>query len=199
MSDIYRTVALTRRGGPEVLQVVNLPLDPQGAGQVLIHVNAAGVGAAAVIRNCLTAWQMIHRVAKVGAGKTALVTAAAGGVRIAALQLLRLTGVRTYGSALSSKQELLRSPGATPVDLRAKAVDKLFRALGPDGIDYACDGVGLGFGANVSRPRLTLKDNWDGNPDRIPPVFSTIASVNRGDTVYPPNPKRRLGFVPRPV
>ena len=46
--------------------------------------------AAAVILNYVTAWQMIHRVAKVKAGQTALVTGAAGGVGTAALQLLRL-------------------------------------------------------------------------------------------------------------
>src|SRR5476649_1880952 len=39
------------------------------------------VQAAGVILNHVTAWQMIHRVAKVQPGQTALVTGAAGGVR----------------------------------------------------------------------------------------------------------------------
>jgi NADPH:quinone reductase len=55
--------------------------------------------AAAVILNYVTAWQMIHRVVKVRPGQTALVTGAAGGVGTAALQLLRLARVKTYGAA----------------------------------------------------------------------------------------------------
>ena len=51
--------------------------------------------AAAVILNYVTAWQMIHRTAKIQRGQTALVTGAAGGVGTAALQLLRLAGVKT--------------------------------------------------------------------------------------------------------
>ena len=50
------------------------------------------VQAAATVLNYVTAWQMIHRVARVRCGQTALVTGAAGGVGTAALQLLRLAG-----------------------------------------------------------------------------------------------------------
>ena len=57
------------------------------------------VQAAGAILNYVTAWQMIHRVAKVSSGQTALVTGAAGGVGTAALQILRLAGVKTYGAA----------------------------------------------------------------------------------------------------
>jgi NADPH:quinone reductase len=222
MSDTYRAVMLTRKGGPEVLQVVELPLVPPAPGELRIRVSAAGLGAtdlmmlkggymfapkipfvpgyevagrvdvlgpgvvgfnpgqrvaaltvygafaefltreaehflpipdgvtdrdaAAVILNYVTAWQMIHRVAKVEAGKTALVTAAAGGVGTAALQLLRLAGVKTYGSASLPKHELLRSLGATPLDYKAGTVDRLVRSHESAGVDYAFDGVG---GASV--------------------------------------------------
>ena len=61
--------------------------------------------AAAVILNYVTARQMIHRVAKVRPGQTALVTAAAGGVGTAALQLLRLAEVKTYGAASAPKHD----------------------------------------------------------------------------------------------
>src|SRR5580698_7630881 len=152
MAATYRAVMLTKPGGPEGLQVVELP----GPGQLRVRVNAAGIGstdlvilagkyrfapkiplvpgyevagavdaigagvtgfavgdrvaaltvyggfaellvreaehflpipdgvsdrdAAAVILNYVTAWQMIHRVAKVKSGETALVTGAAGGL-----------------------------------------------------------------------------------------------------------------------
>jgi NADPH2:quinone reductase len=104
--------------------------------------------AAAVILNYVTAWQMIHRVAKVRAGQTALVTGAAGGVGTAALQLLRLAGVKTYGAASAPKHELVRSLGATPIDYRAGPIDRLTRALEPNGVDYAFDAIG---GANIGK------------------------------------------------
>jgi NADPH2:quinone reductase len=94
----------------------------------------------------VTAWQMIHRVAKVQPGQTALVTGAAGGVGTAALQLLRLAGAKTYGAASTPKHAVVRSLGATPIDYRAGRLDRLMRALEPQGVDYVFDAVG---GANV--------------------------------------------------
>jgi len=87
-----------------------------------------------------------HRVAKVQPGQTALVTGAAGGVGTAALQLLRLAGVKTYGAASAAKHGTLRSLGATPIDYRAGSIDRLTRALEPEGVDYVFDAVG---GANI--------------------------------------------------
>jgi NADPH:quinone reductase-like Zn-dependent oxidoreductase len=222
MAATYRAVMVTKKGGPEALHVVELPVEPPGPGQLRVRVRAAGVGstdlvllagkyrfapkipvvagyeiagvvdaigagvtgfevgnrvaaltfhggfaelvvreaehflpipdgvsdrdAAAVILNYVTAWQMIHRVAKVKAGETALVTGAAGGVGTAALQLLRLAGVKTYGAASAPKQDILRALGATPIDYRAGAIDRLTRALQPEGVDYVFDAVG---GANI--------------------------------------------------
>jgi NADPH:quinone reductase-like Zn-dependent oxidoreductase len=102
--------------------------------------------AAAVVLNYGTAWQMIHRTAKVRFGQTALVTGAAGGVGTAALQLLRLAGVKTYGAASASKHSTVRSLGATPIDYRAGSIDRLTRALEPGGVDFVFDAVG---GANI--------------------------------------------------
>jgi NADPH2:quinone reductase len=102
--------------------------------------------AAAVILNYVTAWQMIHRVAKVQSGQTALVTGAAGGVGTATLQLLRLAGVKTYGAASAKKHETVRKLGATPIDYRAGRLDRLTRNLEPHGVDHVFDAVG---GANI--------------------------------------------------
>jgi len=90
---------------------------------------------------------MIHRVAKVRAGETALVTGAAGGVGTAALQLLRLAGLKTYGAASAKKHATVRALGATPIDYQAGRVDRLLRALEPRGVDHVFDAVG---GANIS-------------------------------------------------
>lgn len=40
----YRAVMLTKKGGPEVLQVVELPLEEPGPGQLRVRVRATGVG-----------------------------------------------------------------------------------------------------------------------------------------------------------
>ncbi|MEI9974238.1 MAG: alcohol dehydrogenase catalytic domain-containing protein [Ignavibacteriota bacterium] len=45
MPETYRAVMLPKKGGPEVLQVVELPVEPPAAGQIRIRVGAAGVGA----------------------------------------------------------------------------------------------------------------------------------------------------------
>jgi NADPH2:quinone reductase len=87
---------------------------------------------------------MIHRVAKVRPGQTALVTGAGGGVGTAALQLLRLAGVKTYGAASSPKHEILRSLGATPIDYRAGPIDRATRAFEPQGVDHVFDAIGGG-------------------------------------------------------
>ena len=64
----------------------------------------------------------------------------------AALQLLKLAGVKAYGAASPSKHDTLRSLGATPIDYRAGSIDRLTRALEPEGVDYVFDAVG---GANI--------------------------------------------------
>ena len=45
----YRAVMLTRKGGPDVLKVVELPLESPGPGQLRVRVTAAGVGATDLI------------------------------------------------------------------------------------------------------------------------------------------------------
>ena len=44
MTETYRAVMLTKKGGPEVLQVVVLPVEHPGPGQLRVRVRAAGVG-----------------------------------------------------------------------------------------------------------------------------------------------------------
>ncbi len=104
------------------------------------------VAAAAAILNYVTAWQMIHRTTKVRPGQTALVTAAAGGVGTALLQLLRLAEVKSYGAASRKKHATVRELGATPIDYTAGDLDHLTRALEPQGVDWVFDAVG---GANI--------------------------------------------------
>jgi len=72
----------------------------------------------------------------------ALVTGANGGVGTALLELLRLRGVRVIGAAALAKHELVRSFGATAIPSRGAPLDALVRAIVPDGVDVAFDGIG---------------------------------------------------------
>ena len=148
-----RVAALTVYGGFAELVVREaehfLPI-PEGV---------SDVQAAGAILNYVTAWQMIHRVAKVSSGQTALVTGAAGGVGTAALQILRLAGVKTYGAASPRKHETVRKLGAIPLDYRAGRLDRLTRALEPRGVDAVFDAVGganIGLCIRAARPRGTV-------------------------------------------
>ena len=105
------------------------------------------VEAAALILNYVSAWQMIHRVAKPKRRSTALVTGAGGGVGTALLQLLKLEGVTAYGAASRPKHDLIEKLGGIPIDCRSGPVDRLVRARESGGVDVAFDALG---GASIA-------------------------------------------------
>ena len=135
-----RVAALTVHGGFGELLVRN------AQDFLAIPEQVSDVEAAAVVLNYVTAWQMIHRVVRVRPGRAALVTGAAGGVGTATLQLLRLAGVKSYGAASANKHPTVRKLGAIPIDYRTGRIDRLTRALEPQGVDYVFDAIG---GANI--------------------------------------------------
>lgn len=127
-----RVTALTVRGG--YAQQVILP-----AGELVpVPDGVDPAEAAALTLNYVSAYQMLHRVARVQPGERVLVHGAAGGVGTALLQLGRLHGLELYGTASAAKHDLVREMGATPIDYRNE--DFLVR-LG-DGVDAAIDGIG---------------------------------------------------------
>jgi NADPH2:quinone reductase len=218
MAETYRAVMLTRKGGPEVLETVTLPVTEPGPGEVRIRVRAVGAGytdaimrsgtyvfapkipfvpgydtvgevealgpgvtslrlgqrvagltvwggyaeklirkaeefvpvpdglddaeVVALILNYVTAYQAIHRVAEVKPGQQTLVTGASGGVGSALVELLRVHGAPAIGAASTSHHDFVRGLGATPVESRGAPLDRLVRALVPDGVDVAFDGIG---------------------------------------------------------
>jgi NADPH2:quinone reductase len=95
----------------------------------------------ALILNYVTAYQMIHRTAQMRPGQLGLVTGANGGVGTALLELLRVHGARAIGAASPKHFELVRSLGGEPIESRGKALDVAVRALHPEGVDVAFDGV----------------------------------------------------------
>ena len=168
---------------------------------VAIPDGVSDIQAASLVLNYVTAWQMIHRVAKpksgTGAhfpkfvldrgdhfrelrkvmgtskhidssaafpfevpgsnsphvvqelqmgGTSALVTAAGGGVGTALLQLLKLAGVRAYGTASSAKRDLVERLGGVAIDYHGASIDRVVRAREGRGVDIAFDALG---GSNI--------------------------------------------------
>lgn len=105
----------------------------------------AGVGAAeaeTLVVNGITAWQMLHRKARVRAGQTVLVHGANGGVGSVLVQLARAAGARVIGTASARHHDALRDKGVEPVDYRTDDVPARVRALAPGGVDAVFDHVG---------------------------------------------------------
>jgi NADPH:quinone reductase-like Zn-dependent oxidoreductase len=97
--------------------------------------------------NGLTAYQMLHHVAKVRAGQTVLVLGVAGGVGTLLAQLARHAGARVIGTASPRHHEALRELGVEPVDYRDPDVAARVRELAPGGVDAVFDHLG---GASIS-------------------------------------------------
>ncbi|MFE2970336.1 medium chain dehydrogenase/reductase family protein [Streptomyces sp. NPDC059340] len=104
-----------------------------------------GIGAAeaeTVVVNGITAWQMLHRKARVRAGQTILVHGANGGVGSVLVQLARAAGVKVIGTASARHHDALRERGVIPVDYRTDDVAARVRELAPGGVDAVFDHVG---------------------------------------------------------
>jgi len=214
----YKSVVLTKKGPPEVLQIIEKDLRPPQAGEALIRVLATGVGrtdivmrygyypfapktpfvpgyeivgvveavgenvtrvevgdrvaaltvhggyaeyiylnkddlvkvsealdpsqAAALILNYGTAYQILHRLARVKSGDQILITGASGGVGTALLQLGKLANLTMYGTASEKKQHMLVERGAFPIDYQSQNFVDVIRMMEPNGINYVIDGVG---------------------------------------------------------
>lgn len=103
------------------------------------------VGAAAaetVLVNGITAWQMLHRTARVRAGGTVVVLGANGGVGSTLVQLARHHGITVIGTASPRHHALVRELGAIPVDYRDPQMYQRIRDIAPDGVDAVFDHIG---------------------------------------------------------
>ncbi|MGX1909454.1 medium chain dehydrogenase/reductase family protein [Streptomyces phaeochromogenes] len=104
-----------------------------------------GVGAAeaeTLVVNGITAWQMLHRKARVRAGHTVLVHGANGGVGSVLVQLAQAAGAKVIGTASARHHDALRAQGVTPIDYRTEDIPARVRELAPGGVDAVFDHVG---------------------------------------------------------
>ncbi len=100
------------------------------------------VDAEALIVNGITAWQMLHRDAKIKKGDTVLVHGANGGVGTILTQLAHIAGVHVIGAASPKHHETLKKEGITPVDYNDTNLAQTIRTIAPNGVDAVFDNIG---------------------------------------------------------
>lgn len=94
--------------------------------------------AATLILSWTTAYQMLHRAARVAPGQHVLVHGAGGAVGQALLSLAKLAGVEAWGAAHAGHSGLIRQLGAIPIDYDSEDFTRVL----PDGFDVVFDGIG---------------------------------------------------------
>jgi NADPH2:quinone reductase len=110
--------------------------------------------AVSLVLNYVTAYQMLHRSAKVRPGERALVHGAAGGVGSALLQLGCLAGLETYGTCSSRGAPVVSDLGGIPIDYQHLDFVKEIHRLASEGVDVVFDGIG---GTHMWRSREALR------------------------------------------
>src|SRR5215831_3129955 len=94
--------------------------------------------AATLILSWTTAYQLLHRTARVQRGQRVLVQGAAGAVGQALLVLGRMVGLELWGTARGAHAALVRELGAAPIDYQGEDFTRVL----PDGFDVVFDGIG---------------------------------------------------------
>jgi NADPH:quinone reductase len=110
--------------------------------------------AVSLILNYVTAYQMLHRSARVRSGQRALIHGAAGGVGSALLQLGHLAGLEMYGTCSSRGAPAVSDLGGIPIDYEQQDFVKEIRRLTGEGVDVVFDSIG---GTHIWRSRQALR------------------------------------------
>lgn len=141
--------------------------------------------AVAATTNGVTAWQLLHRVARVTAGATVVVHGAAGGVGNLLVQLARRAGAHVIGTASPGKHDKVRALGATPLDYRQPDLAARVRDLAPGGVAAVFDHIaGPGLRESwrmLARGGMVIVYGSAGTVDdrdwRLAPYLSTIGRL----------------------
>ncbi len=110
--------------------------------------------AVTLVLNYITAYQMLHRSAKVRPGQRVLIHGAAGGVGTALLQLGRLAGLEMYGTCSSRSAPAVSDLGGTPIDYQHQDFVQEIHRLTSEGVDVVFDSIG---GTHIWRSRKALR------------------------------------------
>jgi NADPH2:quinone reductase len=140
--------------------------------------------AVSLVLNYITAYQMLHRSAKVNAGQRALIHGAAGGVGSALLQLGRVAGLEMYGTCSSRGASAVSDMGAIPIDYQHQDYVKEIHRLTNDGVDVVFDPIG---GAHIWQSREALRPGGK-------VVGYGLSTSLRGEGLTSSRPGRRQRF-----
>ncbi len=110
--------------------------------------------AVSLILNYVTAYQMLHRSAKVRPHQRTLIHGAAGGVGTALLQLGRLPGLEMYGTCSTRGASAVSGLGGVPIDYQHQDFVEEIHRLTSEGVDVVFDSIG---GAHIWRSRKALR------------------------------------------
>lgn len=131
-----RVATMTKTGGWSAHVVV------EARDSIPVPDGVSSEDAETVVVNGVTAWQMLHRSARVKPGQTILVFGANGGVGGILIQLAKLHGVRIIGAASPRHHDSLRAAGVEPVDYADPNLAARVRELAPAGVNAVFDNVG---------------------------------------------------------
>lgn len=126
-------------------------LPPRDLVPVPIDLDAAE--SVSLVLNYVTAYQMLHRSAKVRQEQRVLIHGAAGGVGTALLQLGRLAGLEMYGTCSSRGAPAVTNFGGIPIDYQHQDFVKEIHRLTGEGVDVVFDSIG---GTHIWRSREAL-------------------------------------------
>ncbi len=149
----------------------------------------AGVDAAeavSLVLNYVTAYQMLHRSAKVRPGQSVLIHGAAGGVGSALMQLGRVAELKMYGTCSSQQASAVSDLGGIPIDYEHQDfVEEIHRLTG-EGVDAVFDSLG---GTHIWLSRKAVR------PGGRVVAYGLTASLRGGRSVSG-RPGRRHRFRP---
>jgi len=110
--------------------------------------------AVSLMLNYVTAYQMLHRSARIKSRQRVLIHGASGGVGTALLQLGRLADLEMYGSCSANGAATVSELGGTPVDYHDQDVADAVRRLTGEGVDAVFDPFA---GPHLWRSRAALR------------------------------------------
>ncbi|MGE5698939.1 MAG: medium chain dehydrogenase/reductase family protein [Deltaproteobacteria bacterium] len=110
--------------------------------------------AVSLILNYITAYQMLHRSAKVKPGQRVLFHGASGGVGTALLQLGRLAELEMYGTCSSRGAPAVSELGGVAIDYRNQDYVEEIHRFTSEGVDAVFDPIG---GAHLWHSREALR------------------------------------------
>ncbi len=145
----------------------------------------APADAVSLVLSYVTAYQMLHRLAKIERGQTILVHGAGGAVGTALLQLGKLLDLKTFGTASASKKELVEGLGAVHIDYTKEdfvarmqaegGCDAIFDFIGGDHFKRSFDSLRKG---GILIPYGFYDDAMGKGGDSVPITFTKVALWN---------------------